>query len=138
MSDKLTGRHLERKAILYIRQSSTHQVLHNEESRRLQYGMEQRLRDLGWKEVEVIDDDLGRSASGSAKRDGFERMVAEACLARLERFALVKSRASRVTVATGISSWRCAASSMPFSSIMKRSTTRETATTVCCSVGRAV
>jgi DNA invertase Pin-like site-specific DNA recombinase len=83
MSDKLTSRHLERKAILYIRQSSIHQVLHNEESRRLQYAMEQRLRQLGWTEIDVIDDDLGQSASGAAQRGGFERMVAEVCLGKV-------------------------------------------------------
>jgi DNA invertase Pin-like site-specific DNA recombinase/ribosomal protein L28 len=83
MSEKLTRRHLERKAILYIRQSSSHQVLHNEESRRLQYAMEGRLRALGWTEVEVIDDDLGQTASGAADRTGFQRMVAEVCLGRV-------------------------------------------------------
>lgn len=83
MSEKLTRRHLERKAILYIRQSSIHQVLHNEESRRLQYAMESRLRALGWTEVEVIDDDLGQTASGAADRTGFQRMVAEVCLGKV-------------------------------------------------------
>ena len=57
MSERLKEQHLERKAVLYVRQSSQHQVLHNTESRRLQYGMEQRLRQLGWHEVEVIDED---------------------------------------------------------------------------------
>lgn len=83
MSEKLTSRHLERKAILYIRQSSIHQVLHNEESRRLQYAMEHRLRTLGWNDVEVIDDDLGQTASGVADRGGFQRMVAEVCLGKV-------------------------------------------------------
>jgi DNA invertase Pin-like site-specific DNA recombinase len=83
MSEKLTSRHLERKAILYIRQSSSHQVLHNEESRRLQYAMKQRLCSLGWSDIEIIDDDLGRSASGTTQRSGFERMVAEVCLGKV-------------------------------------------------------
>ena len=60
---RLTPHHLERKAILYVRQSSPHQVAHNHESRRLQYAMEQRLRSFGWREIEIIDDDLGRSAA---------------------------------------------------------------------------
>ena len=60
---RLTPHHLERKAILYVRQSSPHQVAHHHESRRLQYAMEQRLRAFGWREVEIIDDDLGRSAA---------------------------------------------------------------------------
>lgn len=80
MSDKIGPQHRSRKAILYVRQSSTYQVQHNEESRRLQYAMELRLRELGWTTVEVIDDDLGRSAAGTVARAGFERMVSEVCL----------------------------------------------------------
>ena len=60
-----------------VRQSSAHQVLHNRESSALQYAMRDRLTALGWSEVEVIDDDLGRSAAGGVQRAGFERMVAE-------------------------------------------------------------
>ena len=77
MSDKIRPQHVARKAILYVRQSSAYQVHHNVESQKLQYGMEERLRQLGWREIEVIDEDLGRSASGTVTRIGFERMVAE-------------------------------------------------------------
>jgi DNA invertase Pin-like site-specific DNA recombinase len=83
MSEKLKPHHLERKAILYIRQSSVFQVLHNQESSRLQYGMEERLQQLGWKEIEVIDEDLGRSAAGMVARHGFERMVADVCMGKV-------------------------------------------------------
>jgi Resolvase, N terminal domain len=76
ISDKIRAHHVERKAILYIRQSSAHQVLHNRESSVLQYAMRDRLTALGWSEIEVIDDDLGRSAAGGVQRTGFERMVA--------------------------------------------------------------
>src|SRR5215208_5837749 len=76
-SDKIRPHHLDRKAILYVRQSSSHQVLHNRESRALQYAMRDRLTGLGWSEIAIIDDDLGRSAAGSVTRAGFERMVAE-------------------------------------------------------------
>src|SRR5215831_16706927 len=75
-SDKVRPHHLERKALLYVRQSSAHQVLHNRESGALQYAMRDRLAALGWSEIEVIDDDLGRSAAGRVQRAGFERMVA--------------------------------------------------------------
>ena len=68
MSDKTGPQHRSRKAILYVRQSSVYQVQHNEESRRMQYAMETRLRELGWTEIEVIDDDLGRSAAGMVAR----------------------------------------------------------------------
>ena len=83
ISDKVKPHHLERKAILYVRQSSAHQVLHNRESSALQYAMRDRLTALGWSEIEVIDDDLGRSAAGGVQRAGFERMVAEVCLSKV-------------------------------------------------------
>lgn len=59
ISDKVRPHHLERKVILYVRQSSAHQVLHNRESSALQYAKRDRLTALGWSEIEVIDDDLG-------------------------------------------------------------------------------
>jgi DNA invertase Pin-like site-specific DNA recombinase len=83
MSEKIRAQHLERKAILYVRQSSAYQVVHNLESQKLQYAMEERLRQLGWREIEVVDEDLGRSAAGTVARSGFERMVAEVCLGKV-------------------------------------------------------
>ena len=83
IADKIGPHHLERKAILYVRQSSAHQVLHNRESGTLQYAMRDRLTALGFAEIEVIDDDLGRSAAGGVQRAGFERMVAEVCLGKV-------------------------------------------------------
>jgi DNA invertase Pin-like site-specific DNA recombinase len=80
MSDKIKPQHLSRKAILYVRQSSPYQVMNNLESQKLQYAMEAHLRSLGWSEVEIIDEDLGRSAGGAVTRTGFERMVAQVCL----------------------------------------------------------
>lgn len=80
MSDKVTSQHLSRKAVLYVRQSSPHQVARNEESRRMQYAMSDRLRALGWSEIEVIDEDLGITANGTAERAGFARMVAAVCM----------------------------------------------------------
>jgi quinol monooxygenase YgiN len=64
MSEKIRPHHLQRKAILYVRQSSAHQVLHNRESSALQYAMRDRLTALGWSRIETVDDDLGRSAAG--------------------------------------------------------------------------
>ena len=83
MSEKIRQHHLERKAILYVRQSSAHQVLHNRESSALQYAMRDRLIALGWSEIETVDDDLGRSAAGGVTRAGFERMVADVCLGKV-------------------------------------------------------
>lgn len=83
MSEKITAGHLNRRAVLYVRQSSTFQVMHNQESQRLQYAMKQRLHELGWADVEVIDEDLGRSAAGGVDRSGFQRMVADVCLGQV-------------------------------------------------------
>ena len=83
ISDKVWApHHLERKAILRVRQSSAHQVLHNRESSALQYTARDWLTPLGWSEIEVIDDDLGRSSAGGVQRAGFEQMVAEVCLGK--------------------------------------------------------
>src|ERR1700716_2684336 len=68
---------------LSVWKRSAHQVLHNRESGALQYAMRDRLTALGFTEIEVIDEDLGRSAAGSVQRSGFERMVAEVCLGKV-------------------------------------------------------
>ena len=68
MTDKILASHLARKAILYVRQSSAHQVAHNLESQRLQYAMRDRLLQLGWSDIDIVDEDLGRSAAGLAVR----------------------------------------------------------------------
>ena len=83
ISEKIGPHHLERKAILYVRQSSAHQVLHNRESSTLQYAMRDRVAALGWSQIETIDDDLGCSAAGGVTRTGFDRMVAEVCLGKV-------------------------------------------------------
>ncbi len=83
MSEKIQPQHLARKAVLYVRQSSAFQVAHNVESQKLQYAMQTRLSGLGFTDIEVIDEDLGRSAAGTQTRSGFERMVAEVCLGRV-------------------------------------------------------
>ena len=104
MSDKIKPHHQTRKAILYIRQSSVHQVHHNLEGQRLQYAMQERLQQLGWREVDVVDDDLGRSAAGLVTRAGFARMVAEVCLGQSVRWPLARSPASPAIAANG-SNW---------------------------------
>lgn len=75
-SSKITAKHLERKAVVYVRQSSMRQVQENVESQRLQYALGDRARELGFGQVEVIDCDLGASASlGATRREGFDRLV---------------------------------------------------------------
>jgi len=65
MSDKIQPLHLQRKALVYVRQSSAFQVENNRESQLLQYAMRERLEQLGWRDIEIIDEDLGRTASGA-------------------------------------------------------------------------
>jgi DNA invertase Pin-like site-specific DNA recombinase len=75
---KISAEHLARGAYVYVRQSTADQLRHNHESRRRQYALADRARTLGWSEVVVIDDDLGVSAGGVARR-GFERLLAAIC-----------------------------------------------------------
>jgi len=70
---------LKRKAIVYVRQSTQTQVQTNLESQRRQYDLVEVARRYGFASVEVIDDDLGRSASGSVARPGFDKLVATLC-----------------------------------------------------------
>src|ERR1700727_3153378 len=70
---------LNRKAVVYVRQSTQAQVQMNLESQRRQYDLVEVARRHGFVNIEVIDDDLGRSASGSVARPGFERLVASVC-----------------------------------------------------------
>src|SRR3954465_10654176 len=79
---KITPDHLARQAYVYVRQSTPDQLLHNHESRRRQYGLADRARQLGWSEVVVVDDDLGRSGGGIA-RPGFERLLVAICEAKV-------------------------------------------------------
>ena len=90
MSEKITPERLQRRAMFYVRQSSQHQLVHNTESARLQYAMEQRVRGLGWTEVELIDEDQGRSATTTNGRTGFRRMVAEVGLGKVGAVAAIE------------------------------------------------
>lgn len=83
--EPITPRHLARKAIIYIRQSSPHQVLTNQESLRLQYALRQRALDLGWREsdIQVIDTDLGLTAASAEHREGFKELVSLVTLDRV-------------------------------------------------------
>ena len=76
--NKITAEHLSRRACVYVRQSTPDQVHNNLESQRRQYALVDRARQLGWERVEVIDDDLGRSGSGTL-RPGFERLLGLLC-----------------------------------------------------------
>ena len=73
-SDLITPQHLSRKAAIYIRQSTPHQVLSHQESLRLQYALLERARQLGWPDeaIDIIDDDLGEEMKVTVIAAGFE------------------------------------------------------------------
>src|ERR1043165_5894166 len=81
--DKITARHREQYAYVYIRQSTPRQVQHHLESQRHQYAFVQRAIDLGWPapRVHVIDADLGQSGQES-QRPGFQALVTAVALGR--------------------------------------------------------
>jgi hypothetical protein len=102
-TDLLPAAVLKRKAVVYVRQSTQTQVHTNLESQRRQYELVEVARRRGFREVEVIDDDLGRSASGTVARPGFERLVAWLCVrARSGPCCASMPPGSPATAATGI------------------------------------
>lgn len=95
-NEKVTADHLKRRAIVYVRQSSPIQVANNLESQRRQYALADHARQLGFQQVEVIDEDLGRSGSGQVDRPGFARLVAEVCTGSVGAvFCIEASRLAR-------------------------------------------
>jgi len=81
-ASKIQRVHLDRVAIVYVRQSTLQQIERHRESTRLQYGLVERALALGWtkQRIEVIDDDLGCSGATAEGRLGFQRLVAEVSL----------------------------------------------------------
>jgi DNA invertase Pin-like site-specific DNA recombinase len=81
-SELVTAQHLTHEAIVYIRQSTTNQMLNNQESLELQYALKQRALDLGWKvdNISIIDVDLGLTGASAKKREGFKELVTKVTL----------------------------------------------------------
>lgn len=82
ISELITSKHLALKAIIYIRQSTLHQTLTNQESLKLQYALKQRALDLGWREdnIEIIDADLGLTGAEAGHREGFKSLLTQVTL----------------------------------------------------------
>jgi len=96
MNDKIQATHLERIAYVYVRQSTLHQVRNHQESGRRQYELQNRARDLGFRQVELIDEDLGVSGTGAKERPGFGRLLSAVCDGRAGAvLALEASRLAR-------------------------------------------
>ena len=81
-SEKIASRHLDRRAVIYIRQSTPQQMIRHQESKEVQYNLKYRAQQLGWPpdDIEVIDDDLGKSGASVQGRPGFQRLVTEVSL----------------------------------------------------------
>jgi DNA invertase Pin-like site-specific DNA recombinase len=93
---KITSDHIQQKAFVYIRQSTLDQVQNHLESQRRQYALVDRAKVLGFKDVIVIDEDLGKSGSGSSERAGFSRLLDEICQGKVGAvFSLEASRLAR-------------------------------------------
>lgn len=77
-STKIQAEHLNKQAVIYIRQSTAKQVQHNQESTRRQYQLAERAHEMGWPQplIRIIDDDLGQSGASSEHRLGFQKLVA--------------------------------------------------------------
>jgi DNA invertase Pin-like site-specific DNA recombinase len=84
-NSKIQAHHLKRGAIVYVRQSTAGQMIHNPESTARQYGLKTKAVELGWDIdlIDVIDEDLGKSGSSAVHRNGFQRLVAEVALGRI-------------------------------------------------------
>lgn len=98
MTPKLHPSHLDRLALVYLRQSTLKQVLHNRESTARQYALKQRAIELGWppERVVVIDEDLGQSGASTRWRPGFQRLAESVAQGQVGAiFALEMSRLSR-------------------------------------------
>ena len=95
-SEKVREEHLQRRAVVYVRQSTVEQLRHNHESRRRQYDLADEARAMGWPAVEVIDADLGRSGASAVGRSGFQRLVGAVGLREVGAvFSLEASRLAR-------------------------------------------
>src|SRR5258708_15098910 len=95
---KIRAEHLERQAIIYVRQSTLIQVRENSGSTARQYDLVKRAQDLGWEtaSIQVIDQDQGQSGSSTVGRDGFQQVVADVGLGRVGAvFSLEVSRLAR-------------------------------------------
>lgn len=93
---KIQSHHLEKPAYVYMRQSTMAQVRHHQESTERQYALKQRAIDLGWKEVRVLDGDLGISGRQMAGRNDFKTLVTDVSMRKAGAvFALEASRLAR-------------------------------------------
>jgi DNA invertase Pin-like site-specific DNA recombinase len=128
MPGKITPEHLSKIIIIYIRQSSQHQVQRNTESQALQYKLAERAKQLGWpaQKIVILDNDLGVTATGVKKRQDFDDLLQRLCSGEVGAvmFFSASRLASRPCGTNGIRFSRWRVFSPPWLSIMKASLIR--------------
>src|SRR5215217_3567916 len=131
---KISARHLERAAYVYVRQSTQKQVKDNHGSRGNQYALLERAVELGWHEerVRVVDDDQGLSAKNAGGREGFKELVGEVSLGYAGIVLATRPVAWRATTRTGTRCWTWQPYGEPSSPTPTASTTPPTTTTGFC------
>jgi DNA invertase Pin-like site-specific DNA recombinase len=98
LASKIKGEHLERRALIYVRQSTLAQVRENTGSQMRQYDLEGKALEMGWAkdQIEIVDQDQGRSGASAEGRDGFQQLVAEVGMGQAGAvFSLEASRLAR-------------------------------------------
>jgi DNA invertase Pin-like site-specific DNA recombinase len=98
MNDKIQSFHQQKIAFIYLRQSTMHQVMHNQESTNRQYALKQKALQYGWDptRIRIMDGDLGQSGNSTSKREDFKLLVAEVSMDKVGAiFVLEASRLSR-------------------------------------------
>lgn len=133
---QVTAEHRGKLAYIYVRQSSVNQVRHHQESTELQYRLIDRAVALGWphERVHVIDEDLGKSGSGSVEREGFKKLSRRSDWATRGSSSASMPRGSPATIVIGINSLICAHCSALLLLTANESTTLALTTIVSCSV----
>jgi DNA invertase Pin-like site-specific DNA recombinase len=95
MSPKIRADHLERGAVVYVRQSTPGQIEDHRESLLRQRALAETAREMGFATIQIIDDDLGRSGSGYAERPGFQRLIGLVSTAQIGTVFALEQRFSR-------------------------------------------
>ena len=110
MNSKITEQHRSRPAYIYVRQSTTAQVLHHQESTERQYALRTMALELGWSEsaIRTLDRDLGMTGTEMTRREDFKTLVADVSMGQVGAVLRWRFHGWRARISTGIGCWSCA------------------------------